>query len=138
MIYGKGSKGNYPTLSKMAQELPIFPKVNNKRSMLYVDNLCEFIHLIIDNNDSGVFFPQNNEYTNTSDMVKMIADIKAHKIVMLGSTTWMINILKKMPGKIGVLANKVFGDSAYDMNMSEYKQEYRRFDLKESIKRTEL
>lgn len=43
MIYGKGSKGNYPQLAKMAGKLPIFPKVNNKRSMLYIDNLCECI-----------------------------------------------------------------------------------------------
>ena len=63
MIYGKGSKGNYPTLAKMAKKLPIFPKVDNQRSMLHIDNLCEFIRLIIENEDSGVFFPQNAEYT---------------------------------------------------------------------------
>ena len=39
MIYGKGSKGNYPLMSKMAQKLPIFPYVKNRRSMLYIDNL---------------------------------------------------------------------------------------------------
>jgi UDP-glucose 4-epimerase len=43
MIYGKGSKGNYPKLAKMAQKLPVFPDIDNKRSMLHVDNLCEFI-----------------------------------------------------------------------------------------------
>lgn len=42
MIYGKGSKGNYPTLAKLAKKLPLFPDVNNERSMLYIDNLCEF------------------------------------------------------------------------------------------------
>ena len=36
MIYGKGSKGNYPTLAKFAKKLPIFPKVKNERSMLYL------------------------------------------------------------------------------------------------------
>ncbi|MDE5639775.1 MAG: NAD-dependent epimerase/dehydratase family protein, partial [Odoribacter sp.] len=36
MIYGKGSKGNYPVLAKLAQKLPVFPKVKNRRSMLYV------------------------------------------------------------------------------------------------------
>ena len=39
MIYGKGSKGNYPLLSKMACKLPFFPNVKNERSMLYVGNL---------------------------------------------------------------------------------------------------
>ena len=65
MIYGKGSKGNYPQLVKLATKLPVFPIVNNKRSMLHIDNLCEFIKLMIDNEESGVFFPQNSKYTNT-------------------------------------------------------------------------
>ena len=53
MIYGKGSKGNYPLMSKMAQKLPIFPYVKNRRSMLYIENLCEFIRLMIVNNEQG-------------------------------------------------------------------------------------
>ena len=43
MIYGKGSKGNYPILAKMAKTLPLFPNVKNERSMLYIENLCEFL-----------------------------------------------------------------------------------------------
>jgi len=138
MIYGKGSKGNYPILSKMAQKLPVFPKVNNKRSMLYIDNLCEFIRLIIDNNDSGVFFPQNGEYTNTSEMVKMIADIKGHKIFILSGTNAIMKFIQKVPGKIGRLASKAFGDSTYDLNMSQYdKGNYQIRTLYDSIKLTE-
>ncbi len=121
----------------MATKLPVFPKVKNKRSMLHIDHLCEFLHLIIENENSGIFFQKNGEYMNTSDMVKMIADIKAHKVIMLDGTAWMINILKKLPGKIGEIANKAFGDLAYDMNMSKYKQNYRLVSIKESIKRTE-
>ena len=69
MIYGKGSKGNYPQLAKLAVKLPFFPVVRNKRSMLYIENLNELIRLIIDNEDSGVFFPQNSQYNkgNTHD-----------------------------------------------------------------------
>ena len=61
MIYGKGSKGNYPVLSKMAQKLPAFPKVENCRSMLYIGNLVEFVRLVIKNEESGFFFPQNGQ-----------------------------------------------------------------------------
>lgn len=43
MIYGKEFKGNYPLLSKFAQKSPIFPNYPNKRSMLHIENLCEFI-----------------------------------------------------------------------------------------------
>lgn len=137
MIYGKGSKGNYPQLAKLAGILPIFPEVKNKRSMLHIDNLCEFVKLIIDNEESGVFFPQNGEYTNTSDMVEMIAAVKNHRIVMIPGMSIAVKVMAKIPGKIGSLTEKAFGDSAYDMQMSEYKENYRVRSLLDSIRLTE-
>ena len=73
MIYGKNSKGNYPKLAELARKTCIFPDIENQRSMLYIENLCEFIRLMIDNKESGLYFPQNKEYVCTSDMVKLIA-----------------------------------------------------------------
>ena len=138
MIYGKGSKGNYPLLVKLAIKLPVFPIVKNKRSMLHIDNLCEFIRLMIDNEEAGIFFPQNDEYTNTSDMVELIAKVKGHKIIMIPGTNFFIQIMSKLPGKIGTLANKAFGNSAYDMTMSDYsKGNYRVHSLNESIQVSE-
>lgn len=137
MIYGKGAKGNYPQLVKLATKLPVFPIVNNKRSMLHIDNLCEFIKLMIDNEESGVFFPQNDEYTNTSDMVQMIASIKGHKIILLPGTSLFIKLLGNIPGKIGRLASKAFGDSYYDMNLSDYVEGYRINNFRHSIEMTE-
>lgn len=137
MIYGKGSKGNYPQLAKLAGTLPVFPEVKNKRSMLHIDNLCEFVKLMIDNEESGVFFPQNGEYTNTSDMVQMIAAVKNHRIIMIPGMSMAVKVMAKIPGKIGSLAEKAFGDSAYDMQMSEYKENYRVRTLLDSIQLTE-
>lgn len=137
MIYGKGSKGNYPQLAKLAGKLPVFPEVKNKRSMLHIDNLCEFVKLMIDNEESGVFFPQNGEYTNTSDMVEMIAAVKNHRIIMIPGMSMAVKVMAKIPGKIGSLAEKAFGDSAYDMQISEYKENYRIRSLLDSIRLTE-
>ena len=137
MIYGKGSKGNYPQLAKLAGTLPMFPEVKNKRSMLHIDNLCEFVKLMIDNEESGVFFPQNGEYTNTSDMVQMIAAVKNHRIVMIPGMSMVVKVMEKIPGKIGNLAEKAFGDLVYDMQMSEYKENYRVHTLLDSIRLTE-
>ena len=138
MIYGKGSKGNYPLLVKLAIKLPVFPIVKNRRSMLHIDNLCEFIRLMIDNEEAGIFFPQNDEYTNTSNMVEMIAKVKGHKIIMIPGVNFMIQLMTKIPGKIGTLANKAFGNSAYDMILSYYdKGNYRVHSLNESIQVSE-
>ena len=137
MIYGKGSKGNYPQLAKLAGKLPLFPIVHNQRSMLYIENLAQFVKRMIDNEETGVFFPQNEQYINTSDLVQMIAMVKGHRLVMVPATGWIIRLMKKIPGKIGTLTGKAFGDSVYDMQMSEYKEEYRVCDWKESVRRTE-
>lgn len=137
MIYGKGSKGNYPTLAKMAKKLPVFPNVNNERSMLYIDNLTEFLCQLMLRGDAGIYFPQNSEYTKTADMVREIADVSGHKIWVTKAFNWAVLLASHMPGKIGGLANKAFGNMTYAQEMSVYDFEYRVADLKTSIERTE-
>ena len=137
MVYGKGSKGNYPELAKLVSKFSCFPKVKNKRSMLHIDNLCQFIKLMIDHEESGIFFPQNGEYTNTSEMVKMIAEVKRKRLVIVPGFGWAVSFLKMIPGKVGNLTTKAFGDLYYDMDMSEYSENYRINTLKQSIEKTE-
>ena len=137
MIYGRGSKGNYPKLAKIALSLPAFPIIYNKRSMLHIDNLCEFVRLIIDDRAPGTFCPQNSEYVNTSDMVRQIAAIRGHRILMLPQSSLWIDMLKKVPGKTGSLATKAFGDSTYSLSMSSYSRNYRIRDFHESLVCTE-
>lgn len=138
MIYGKGSKGNYPLLSKMARKLPIFPDVDNQRSMLYIGNLCRFICLMIKNEESGIFFPQNEEYVRTSNMVQEIAKIHGKHIYMTRWCNTMLGLLGQTNGKLGGMVNKAFGNMVYEKTLSRYKEEYRVYDLQESVRLTEV
>lgn len=131
MVYGKECKGNYPRLASLVLKTPIFPKIDNKRSMIYIDNLSEFIKQLIDNGNDGLFFPQNSEYVNTSEMVRLIAKVHGKKIIM----TKIFNPLLKILNVNTV--NKVFGDLMYEKSMSEYKGNYTVFDFKKSILLTE-
>lgn len=133
MIYGKGSKGNYPLLAKIALKTPIFPYVKNERSMLYIENLCEFVRLMVENEEQGTFWPQNAEYSNTSELVKMIASAHGKKVCLVKGFGWALRLVSYATG----LVNKAFGSLSYDIGMSEYRHNYRNHDLKESIKRTE-
>lgn len=138
MIYGKGSKGNYPLLAKLAKKLPVFPKVNNQRSMLHIDNLCEFLCQIMLLGEGGVFIPQNAEYTTTSEMVKEIAEVTGSKIVASSVFAPAVFVGSKVPGKIGGIVNKAFGNMTYSQDMSIYEGlDYQVVGLKESIERTE-
>ncbi len=133
MIYGKGSKGNYPFLSKIARKIPLFPYVNNQRSMIYIENFCEFVRLMIDNREEGIFWPQNGEYVNTCELVQTIASVYGKKVMAIKGFGWALKILSLFTG----LVNKAFGSMTYDMGMSKYKTEYRKISFIQSIEKTE-
>ena len=133
MIYGPNSKGNYPILSKLARKLPLFPVVKNQRSMLFIENLAEFIRLMIENEEAGIFWPQNAEYSNTTELVHMIAETHGKRILLVKGFTWALKLLSHCTG----LVNKAFGSLTYDLEISQYQEEYRRIILVSSIKKTE-
>ena len=134
MIYGAYCKGNYQSLAKLVRHSELFPRVKNERSMLYVENLMEFIHLMIENEERGIFFPQNREYVSTSKMAYLIAQANGRKLKMTGAFNLALKLLSGFIPKI----NKAFGNLSYDMSMSEYDRgEYRLYSLEESIYRTE-
>lgn len=133
MIYGPGSKGNYPVLSKLAQKLPVFPKVANQRSMLYIGNLAEFVRLMIENREQGIFWPQNREYSNTTVLVRLIANAQGKNILIVPGLGWALKLLGHATG----LVNKAFGSLSYDMELSRYREDYRKYSLAESIELTE-
>lgn len=137
MIYGKGSKGNYPLLAKLAKKLPFFPDIKNERSVLHIENLCEFVRLMIENEESGIFFPQNKEYVQTSYMVKLISEANGKKICLWKICNPLILLIGKLPGSLGAIVNKAFGNLVYEKCMSEYKENYAINTLEESIIKTE-
>lgn len=133
MIYGKGSKGNFPQLEKFAKKMKFFPYVKNERSMLYIGNLVEFVRLMVENQESGIFWPQNAEYSNTSELVKMIGVANGKRIRMVKGLGWLLRLFGLFTG----LVNKAFGNFSYERTISHYKVEYCLFGLDGSIKETE-
>lgn len=131
MVYGKGCKGNYPRLARLAKITCLFPKCNNKRSMIYIDNLSMFVKLLIDDGVSGLFFPQNAEYVNTSEMVRLIAQANGRRMRLVRFLNPLIRILDI------TVFNKIFGDLTCDMKLSEYDKDYHVCSFEESILLTE-
>ena len=113
MIYGKSSKGNYRTLEKIALKLPFFPYIDNERSVISIDNLCTFIKDIIDKEQPGIFFPQDEEYMNTSLMVNKIANENGKRVLLIKGFGPMLKILSNFLPFI----NKAFGNLTYSKNV---------------------
>lgn len=135
IVYGKDCRGNYPRLADIALKLPIFPKIKNERSMIFIDNLSEFVKIVIDEELSGLFFPQNKEYVNTTEMVQLIA--KAHDKEL--KATGLFNFFVSLGINMSETFGKVFGSFTYDKQMSggPGKFNYETCSFKESIERTE-
>ncbi|MBQ3447795.1 MAG: NAD-dependent epimerase/dehydratase family protein [Synergistaceae bacterium] len=133
MIYGRNCRGNYPVLSRIARTLPFFPNVKNTRSMLYVKNFAEFVRLVAENGERGIFWPQNGEYSCTAEVVRMIAESHGRKILMIPGCEFPLRVLAGVSGTV----NKAFGSLAYGMSLSDYREDYRLYSLRESIADTE-
>lgn len=130
-VYGKGCKGNFPTLVKYATKLPVFPEYKQMKSMIFIDNLCEFIHLLIENESSGLYHPQNREYTSTTQMVKAIAEQANHKIKFIKVFNPMLYLLEQ---KVQ-LVNRAFANDAYMLELSaDFDYEYCKVGFMQSIK----
>ena len=133
MIYGKDSKGNFPTLEKNALKMPFFPRVKNERSMLYIGNLSEFVRLMIENNEEGIFWPCNNELSNTREIVKKIASCHCKTVWLVPGLGWVLKLMSHITKYI----NKAFGNLVYEKELTDYREEYRVYSLAQSIEETE-
>lgn len=132
MVYGKNCKGNYSRLAKFALKTPFFPKIENKRSMIFINNLSEFVRLVISNGKRGIYHPQNFEYICTSEMVKKIAEIHGTNIRLTSFFNFFIRIIK-----INTV-NKVFADLIYDKQIDRDELKgYTIYDFETSMKLTE-
>ncbi len=126
MVYGKDCKGNYQRLRTLALKSPIFPRYDNERSMIYIENLCEFVKRCIDSERDGLFFPQNEQYVNTSEMVELIASEHGKRVRLTRAFNWAIS---KLPVST---SRKMFGSLTYEKTDTVGK-----YGFEESIKRTE-
>ncbi len=131
MIYGPNSKGNFPRLISLAKKTPIFPAYHNKRSMLYIDNLAEFIRQAILRDLSGTFYPQNAELSDTVEIIRFFAKKTGHKVWF----TSLFNPCVSLGSHLIQSINKMFGTYYYDPEMSKMDFDYQLVSLEESLNR---
>ena len=131
MIYGPNAKGNFPRLAKLACKTPIFPCWHNKRSMLYIDNLAEFVKQAILRELSGTYYPQNRELADTVEIIRFFAKTAGHRIWI----TRLLNPFVWLGSFVLQPINKMFATYYYDPEMSKMDFDYQLVSFDESLKR---
>jgi UDP-glucose 4-epimerase len=111
MVYGKGCKGNYKRLIKLAKFTPLFPAYHNIRSVIHIDVLSKYILELIINKGKGYLHPQDDEYMDVCEMVKMIREEAGKKTILVSSMNRVIKYLVKY--NINPFY-KIFGNLYYD------------------------
>ena len=131
MIYGPNAKGNFPRLAKLACKTPVFPCWHNKRSMLYIDNLAEFVKQAVLRELSGTYYPQNRELADTVEIIRFFAKVAGHRIWI----TRLLNPFVWLGSFVLQPINKMFATYYYDPEMSKTDFDYQLVSFEESLRR---
>lgn len=120
MVYGPNCPGNFTKLKKLAKYAMVFPKVENQRSMIYIETLCAYIENMIKTPKTGIYHVQNREYINISNMFVQIRKAYGKHTYVISGFQIIIQLISK---KI-YLFHKVFGDCYYDTSLLKELQKY--------------
>lgn len=129
MIYGPNAKGNFPRLVRLATKVPVFPNWHNKRSMLYIDNLAEFVKQAVWRELRGTFYPQNREQAETVEIVRFFAKAVGHKVWI----TRLLNPFVWLGSFVLQPINKMFATYYYDPSMSKTDFDYQLVSFGDSL-----
>ena len=131
MVYGKGCRGNFSSMLRLVRKLPIFPRAKNERSMLHIDNLCCFLCMRMKEERGGLFFPQNSEYMNPSQMAIWIGEALGKK----RRISRLLGLGARMLRPVVPAADKAFGTLIYE-DTEDFGFDYCVVGSEESVKKS--
>ncbi|MBE0497146.1 MAG: NAD-dependent epimerase/dehydratase family protein [Campylobacterales bacterium] len=87
IVYGAGVKANIQSLTRLIQKLPVLPfgGIQNKRSFVYVGNLCHLVNEVLLQQKGGIFLASDNAPLSTTRLCELITQ-------GLGKKVWLIKI----------------------------------------------
>ena len=85
IVYGYGVKANIKSLVNLVNKISILPfgKIKNKRSMVYIGNLCHLVDVVIEQEKAGIFLASDDEPLSTSRLIELIAKNLDKKIYLI-------------------------------------------------------
>jgi len=120
LVYGPGVKGNFATMVKLVRkELPLpFGSVNNRRSLLALDNLVDFITLCVDVDKTPkaanqVFLVSDAEDVSTSTLLRKIANAYSARPLLIPVPVGLMKFFARVLGKRDI-SDRLFGNLQVD------------------------
>ena len=95
IVYGYGVKANIKSLVNLVSKVAVLPfgSIPNKRSMVYIGNLCHLVDEVIKQNKSGVFLACDDKPLSTTRLCELIAKNLDKKVYLI-KIPFFENLLK--------------------------------------------
>lgn len=117
-VYGKGCKGNYISgFTFLVRMLPVIPRAYThvRQSLIYIDNLCELVRLLIVKGQSGIYCPQDEVAVSAGELMRTVADGLGLRRSYSSLSGGMVKLFRFLP-----VVKKIFGGLEYDRSLSEF------------------
>lgn len=113
LVYGPGGKGNLNALKKLISVFPFLPfrYPANRRSLIYVENLVYFLHLLIQQRKPGLFLPQDLEPISIQSLVELVATSARKKVHLFSMPKFIFKMLYALRPTI---LQRLYGTFALD------------------------
>lgn len=84
LVFGPGVKANFRSLINIVNQFKILPlgSINNKRSIVFVGNVCHYIFQIIKLRERGIFIANEDESFSTSELINQISKALGKNIIL--------------------------------------------------------
>ena len=85
IVYGGGVKANMHNLMKLIDNIPLLPfaGIHNKRSFVYIGNLCALLDALIDQQNGGIFLASDDTPISTTVLIQELAKAKKRKLFLI-------------------------------------------------------
>ena len=85
IVYGYGVKANIKNLINLVKKISLLPfgAIQNKRSMVYIGNLCHLLDVVIEQQKEGIFLASDDEVVSTTKLIELIAKNLDKKITFI-------------------------------------------------------
>ena len=123
VIYGPGVKGNIIRLLTAVDKGSMLPLGNtgNRRTMVFLDNLIELIHRIIDNRAAGIFVAGDRQPLSTDGLIRIIGDKLGKKTKLVSIPGFMRKLMSMVkPG----LYKRLFGSFVVDNSSTNQRLQF--------------
>lgn len=126
IVYGYGVKANMKNLMKLVENIFILPfgGIVNKRSFVYIGNLCSLIDVIIKSTKNGIFLAGDDNPLSTTQLIEYIANFQGKKRLLLNSLFFGTLLKCFKPSFYKRLFENLEVDNKYTKEVLNFKNPY--------------